>query len=108
MIVAFHLRAMGWDVPKKTWKTPEQLGRVLKRLGGSGAAALDKFGLERIAPASVIIGDVVEMPSDHTLGAFTIYVGNGRTLGFHDGAEGACIMQRPACRGLARLNGKGY
>lgn len=94
-IVVFHLRGMGWKIatPKKGWDTPEQLARALKRFGGTGAAALDKIGLERIAPARVIIGDVVELPSDHRLGAFAIYAGNGRTLGFHEGAEGACIMQ---------------
>lgn len=90
----FHLKNMGWDVGSGDgWDTPEKLRRFLKKHGGSAAACLDKWGLERIAPARKIVGDILEMPSDsNLLGAFVIYTGNGRVLGFY-GDRGACVMQ---------------
>jgi cell wall-associated NlpC family hydrolase len=52
-----------------------------------------KWGLPRIAPAAALPGDLVQMPGDDTIGAMTIYVGNGRVLGYHEAVEGAVVMQ---------------
>jgi len=68
--------------------------RALKRLGfGSLVEALDGFGLERIAPASALPGDLIALPTEHPLGALAVAVGNGRVIGFLEGEKGAVIMQ---------------
>ena len=57
-------------------------------------AAVDAFGLERIAPASALAGDIVALPTDDEVfgAALCVAVGNGRVLGFH---EGVCAVLEP-------------
>lgn len=89
---AMHLRRLGHQValPKAgSYKTPLAARRALKAAGYERVSdALDALGLERIPPASAIIGDVIEMPSSDDLGALAIVLGNGKVLAFHPDVPG--------------------
>jgi hypothetical protein len=94
LMVISHLKAMGWPIRTGgTWKTATALRRFLNRHGGTGAACIDGWGLPRIAPAAVIIGDIVEIEGEAPFGAFAIAVGNGRIMAFHEDAAGVAILQ---------------
>jgi len=93
-MVISHLKAMGWTISTGgTWQTAIGLKRFLRRHGGSGAAAIDGWGVPRIAPACAILGDIVEMEGEPPFGAFGVCVGNGRVLAYHEDADGAAILQ---------------
>lgn len=65
--------------------------RTLRHLGHATIeGVLDAMGLERIAPASSLPGDIVAMPSDHGDGwpALGVNVGQNRVLGFFDVGSG--------------------
>ncbi len=61
--------------------------RALKRTGCRDIMeAVDRIGLERIAPAAARTGDLVGLPCEGPWGcALTVAVGNGRVFGFLDG-----------------------
>lgn len=69
--------------------------RVMKKLGyASLMDALDAIGLERIAPASALLADIVMLPAEGAFGgAISMAVGNGRVLGYHQEIETADILQ---------------
>lgn len=97
-MTAAHLRLLGWKVklpPAGSYRTVNSAMKALARAGyDSIAAALDALGLERIAPAAAIVGDIVLMPAEHELGALVIVMGNGRVAGWHDDdPEGVVPMQ---------------
>jgi hypothetical protein len=54
---------------------------------------IDSFGLQRIAPAAALAGDIVALPTDHPLGALSVAVGNGRLLAFLEGEAGAVVIE---------------
>lgn len=94
LLVIAHLKAMGWKISTGgTWSTALGLKRWLRKHGGSGAAAIDAWGLPRIAPAAVLIGDIVELEGETEFGAFGIVIGNGRVLAFHEDVDSAAIIQ---------------
>jgi len=77
-----------------SWATPVGLARFLRRHGGSGAACLDGWGLQRIPPAYALLGDVVEIDGgEPPFGAFGIAVGNGRVMAYHEAHDGLTILQ---------------
>jgi cell wall-associated NlpC family hydrolase len=96
-MIFYHLRRLGRRVsfaPAGSYDSALGAKRVLQAAGvGTLPALLDKWGLPRIAPAAALPGDLVQMPGDDTIGAMTIYVGNGRVLGYHEAVEGAVVMQ---------------
>jgi hypothetical protein len=98
-MAAFHLRRMGHVVVlSKGGAYRSALGAVkaLRRAGhASIAAALDAHGLERIAPAAAIVGDIVALPAadGSPLEALTVALGNGRVIGWHVEVAGATVMQ---------------
>lgn len=57
---------------------------------------MDAHGLDRIAPAAALAGDIVMLPGEDALGSLCIALGNGRVLGFHQDAKGAVVMQPTA------------
>lgn len=69
---------------------------VMRQLGFKNLPeAVDAAGLERIAPASALPGDIIalETDADSIFGcALTVAVGNGRVLGFQ---EGVCVVMQP-------------
>lgn len=97
-LVAFHCRAIG-----RPLKAAPKIGRYaslltgvkrLRKLGYQDIPALLDAVFERIPPAAAIAGDIVQMPSeDDDVGGVTVSVGNGRVIGYHEDAVGACVMQ---------------
>ncbi len=65
--------------------------------------ALDAMGLERIAPAAALVGDIVQGASGDVLGALGVLLGNGRLLGFHEHAAGAAVLQQVAMAAAWRV-----
>lgn len=97
-LAAFVLRKMGHrpQLGKAgSYKTGAGAMRALKRAGYDTLAdALDRLGLERVAPAAALVADIVMIPGEGPIdGALTIAVGNGRVLGFHEDAGAAEILQ---------------
>ena len=96
-MVATHLRKLGYKVKLppagsyRSWRSARKAldARGFKDLG----AALDALGLERIAPAAALVGDIMEMPAEDELGALSVVLSNGRVLGYHQETPGAVVMQ---------------
>lgn len=107
-MTAFHLRKLGYRVklpPSGAYRTPKQAIKVLAERGyGDLAAALDGLGLQRIAPAEAVVGDIIQLPAVDQLGALTIVMGNGRVAGYHADVldRGAVVMQPKAYEGAWR------
>lgn len=97
-MIAAHLRLLGYTVklpPSGSYRT---VNGALKALSAAGFAtvpeALDAQGLERIAPAATIVGDILMLPGVGELGCLTVALGNGRVVGWHeDVAGGATVLQ---------------
>ncbi len=96
-IMAAHLlHQYGIKVPylkAATYKTEAGAVRAMRRAGFSNIIeAVDSLGLERIAPARAIVGDLIGLPSeDGPWGcALSVAVGNGRTLTFVGGVAEIC------------------
>jgi hypothetical protein len=72
----------------KRWNSEAAGFRLLRSLGFADLIeAVDAVGLERIAPARAVAGDIVALPcEDERWGcALTVALGNGRVIGFLDG-----------------------
>lgn len=69
--------------------------RALRRAGFETLAdALDTMGLQRIPPAAALPCDIIMVPAEGPFdGALHVAVGNGRTIGYHDGLPCAEILQ---------------
>lgn len=93
-ILAFHLRKFGHKVPK-TGGYRSALG-AKKRLNELGFETLpelvDSLGLEPIAPAFTVLGDVVSFESDDPIGGVGIVWGNGNMMCFHESFQTPVIM----------------
>ena len=97
-MTAAHLRLLGYQVklpPSGSYRTVASAMKALRAAGHETIGdALDAMGLERIAPARAIVGDVILMPAAHDLGALVVCMGNGRVAGWHDDhAVGVVVMQ---------------
>ena len=97
-MVAFHLRKLGHQVAiSKAGSYSTALGakRALARLGWPNLSyALDEtLHLERIAPAFLVAGDIIQMPSDSEIDAMGVALGNGRALAYYPGEIGAVVIQ---------------
>jgi hypothetical protein len=95
-MAAAHLRQNGQDVPElPSYRSATGAAKALKAKGyGTIAAALDGYGLERITPASVRVGDILSMDADHRLGALVIYLGNDALIGWHEAVRDAVLMRK--------------
>lgn len=100
-ITLFVLRQFGWK-PRAgaagRYRTARGAVRHLQSLGHSGLeAALDQMGLDRIAPAAALPGDIVALPGEDVAGvampALMIALGRGRVLGF---LQGRCGVLQPS------------
>ncbi|CAM3282703.1 MULTISPECIES: DUF6950 family protein [Sphingomonas] len=96
-MTASHLRRLGHKVKLPASGSYRSVRSALKALDERGysslADALDAMGLERIAPASAIVGDVLMLPAEDKLGALVVALGNGRVVGYHEEAIGAAVLQ---------------
>ncbi|MFZ4605148.1 MAG: DUF6950 family protein [Caulobacter sp.] len=69
--------------------------RALRRTGfGSMEEAIESLGLERIAPARRLPGDLLSLPGSGAVAAMHVALSNGVTLGWGEGASG-CTTWRP-------------
>ena len=97
-LVASHLRRLGYKVRLPAKGSYASARSALKALRARGfdtlADALDALGLERIAPAAAIVGDIVQGASGDALGALGIVLGNERLVGYHEHAPGAVVLQQ--------------
>lgn len=91
-ILAAHLlHHLGRSVPPMKgarYSTEAGAFKALRRRGfGCLVEAVDSLGLERIAPARAVAGDLVALPSEDSRWgcALTVALGNGRVFGFIDG-----------------------
>lgn len=89
----FHLRKMGRKPPPLP-----QIGsllaarRALKtREWANAGDMLDAIGLERIAPAQMLLGDLAMLESEDGMGAIVVSAGS-KVLGWHDAAEDMVVM----------------
>lgn len=105
-LVASHLRRLGHHVKlpaARSYRTPRSAEVALRKLGFETVPMmLDALGLERIAPAAALVGDVIQMPleaegdvASDALAALTIAMGNGRVLGWHPDAPGGAVVMQP-------------
>ena len=96
-MTASHLRRLGHKVKLPASGSYRTIRSALKALDERGYAsladALDGMGLERIAPAAAIVGDVLALPAEDKLGALVVALGNGRVVGYHADAVGAAVLQ---------------
>jgi hypothetical protein len=98
-MAASHLRSLGYRVKLPPAGSYRSVASAIKALTAVGHAsigeALDALGLERIAPARAIVGDVILMPAEHELGALVVCMGNGRVAGWHDDHAGGVVVMQP-------------
>lgn len=96
-LVAAHLRRMGYKVrvpAAGSYASPRSALKALRARGHETmAAAIDAVGLDRIAPAEAVAGDIVQGASGDAFGALGVKLSNGRLLGYHEHAAGAAVLQ---------------
>lgn len=95
-MAAFCVRQQGYRVSMLKggrYSTERSAMKMLKGLGATSMAeVLDQHFPRLDGPAFAWPGDLIEMASEHRIGAIAVAVGNGRILGFH---EGACRVLEP-------------
>lgn len=89
----FHLRRMG--------KRPPALPPIGSLIAAQRALAahgwnnvgdvLDGIGLERIAPATMRLGDLAMIADDSGMGGIVVSAG-GKVIGWHEDADGMVVM----------------
>jgi hypothetical protein len=97
--LAAHLvRARGVKTPMLKGLRYSTLAGAIRALGQTGFADLaegvDALGLQRIAPARAVTGDLIAMPGEDgdPFGCvLTVAVGNGRVFGFIEGRAQAVV-----------------
>lgn len=96
-LITDHLRRMGYKPPVAragSYRSALAARRALARINCATVGdMLDGLGLQRIAPAAALVGDIVELPGEVPFGAMTVALGNGRVLGFHEDLPGAGVLQ---------------
>jgi hypothetical protein len=96
---AFVLRKLGVKTPllkAGTYSSEISARRAMKKMGfATLPEAVDAVGLPQIAPALALPGDILALKADHGDDvALAVAVGNGRALGFWEGA-GVCTVFQP-------------
>lgn len=97
-MVVFHLRKLGLQIGiSKAGSYSTVLGakRALNRLRWPSLShAFDEvLQLERIAPAFLVTGDILQMPSEGPMDALAIALGNSRAISYHEDEVGAVVVQ---------------
>ena len=98
-MAASHLRLLGYHVRLPNSGSYRTVRSAMKALNAAGfdtlEQALDGQGLERIAPAAAIVGDIVMLPGVDRLGGLTVSLGNGRVVGWHEDVAGGAVVLQP-------------
>lgn len=107
LMVRAHLVRMGAAVAEfgnvGSYHSPTGARRKLQRAGYADLHAAMDAHFVRIPPAAALIGDVIALEGEEGVGALTVYLGNGRVLGFHETSEFACILQPNAYEAAWRI-----
>ena len=94
----FHLRKLGHK-PEPLPRVRSLIGakRALASRGWAGVADMldDQPGLERIAPAQMLLGDLAAVPGTEGLGAIAICAGPQKLLGWHEEGDGMVVLAVP-------------
>src|SRR3546814_2605189 len=95
-VIAHQAKKLGHKVSlAKAGSYSSALGakRALAKVGyATLSEALDAH-LPRIAPASALLGDIIEIEGDGPLGSMGVYVGNGRIFCYHELHDVPVIFQ---------------
>lgn len=92
-MVVRHAAYAGIKIKLPRYGDRESAAAVMKQMGWRTLAdAMDEH-FQRLEPAKVLMGDIVEMPGGGGFSALTVAVGNGRVLGFHEDIPHADILQ---------------
>lgn len=98
-LVRFHLTQLGHKLPSTGhYKTATEAAKNLRKHGVKNIEQLwDKY-LERIPPASMLLGDIAMPPSDpdapaSKLGTVLIKVAPAKFLGWHPNHEMLAVME---------------
>ena len=76
------------------YSTAQGAQRALRRRGYADlAAVVDDMGLLRIPPAAALPGDLVALQAADLPVTLAVVLGHSRVLGFHEGAEGAVVIE---------------
>lgn len=82
--------------PMKSFRSALSAKRALKEKGWADLTEMMNSVLPRIAPARAIVGDIVELPSEHdTFGALCVATGNGRIMGYLGDEGGPLTVMQP-------------
>lgn len=96
-LVASHLRRMGHKVrlpPSGSYASVRSAAKALRGMGYANLSeAMDGLGLERIAPAAALPGDVIALPDETPVGALAVVLSNRRVVGYHEDCVGAEVLQ---------------
>lgn len=97
-MISFCLRKLGVRTPllkAGSYSSAAGAARAMKRMGVKNLIeGVDLLGLPRIPPALALPADVMalEGPAGPAL---VVALGNGRVLGFYEGADNACVVLQP-------------
>ncbi len=98
-MAAAHLRLLGYRVklpPSGSYRTVNGAMKALRQAGyRSLREAVTAQGLEEIAPAEAIVGDLMLMPAVDHLGGLGVCVGNGRVLIYHEEISSGAVAAQP-------------
>jgi hypothetical protein len=97
-LARFHLRQMGHrPEPMPRVRSLVAAKRALKERGCDTVAELldAQPGLMRIAPASMLLGDLGVLPGLEGMGAIVVCAGPQKLLGWHEDAPGMEVLSAP-------------
>jgi hypothetical protein len=93
----FHLERCG----RRTEALPRMRSaltarRVLNQRGWADVAGwIDSMGLERIAPAMMLPGDIASLPTEDGLGSIVIACGHHKVIGWREDQPGLVVVDVP-------------
>lgn len=90
----FHLRQLGYRPPTMPRLRSALIAkREMQRRGWGGVEDLvDAMGLQRIAPAQMMLGDIATGPADEFFGAIGICAGPLKLLGWREDAADLVVL----------------
>ena len=95
-LAAFHLRQLGHRpqlARAGSYASALAARRALERAGHRSVAEAVDALLPRIAPATALVGDIVQMDAEDDLGGLAVLLGGGRAIGYHQDLVGAGVLQ---------------
>jgi hypothetical protein len=102
-LARMQMVAMGHKAPSvPAFRSAIGAGKALKRAGFDSLERLLDSLLPRIAPASMLVGDLALMEGEPPFDAIVIAAGH-KVFGFHEEVEGLAVIADPIFKGAWRL-----